>query len=205
MTITKEVSDALKIQAMMQGMTIEDLARQMFDEEEIIIEVDDDTKKEKKKSTSKKSEQKNKKPEIIYIEEKEQFSCLKVPKAVDVVFNGHNIEYKNQLWDISVRKVEYHTEVVKIPKRAKDLAEMFTPNSEEEKNRAANGDVRYIKLTSYSEALDFRIRDAGYAKVWENNGKLRFKIMLNKELKNHRANVDSVRKDFEDAMRELTA
>jgi len=208
MTITKEQNEALKVQAMLQGLTVEELAKSMFesdDEDDDIVIIEDEKPEKKTKKSTKKADV-AKSIGFTNIEDKEPYTKLANSKhTIPIVFNGYNIDYKNQLWDVPTRTVEYTTELIKSAKRARDIAELFTPNSEQEKKAAYDGDVRYIKLTSYSESIDFRVRDAGYAKVWENNGKLKFKIIICKELKNHRTNVDNIRRDFEDVMREITA
>lgn len=201
MTISKEAENALKVQAMISGMTVEELAKQMYETDEIEFEIEDEPKKDKK--TRVKKEKEYHAPRTI--EDRPEFSVLNVRKKVGVLFNEHNIGYKEQSWPIPSRVVEYETELVKSPKIAKDLAEMFCPKDESEKEKADSGETRYIKLVSYAESVSFRVREVGYAKVWNSNGKLRYKIMLNKELKNNNINPDTVRSKFSDALNELIA
>lgn len=201
MTLTKEAKSALEIQAMLNGVTLEDIANEMFDEEEEIIIEDEEPKKKKSKKTKKEEEPKP--VTLNNVDELDMFKKLHNSKPVTVAFNGHEVEYKNQMWPIPAREVQYKTEVIKNRKSAKDIAELFAPKSEEDKQKASDGTVRYIKLTTYTEAINFRIRNAGYAKVWDDNGKLRFKILMNKELKDRNVNVESVKRDFKDVLNEI--
>jgi len=201
MTISKEAENALKVQAMISGMTVEELAKQMYETDEIEFEVEDEPKKEKK--TRAKKEKVYHAPRTI--EDRPEFNRLKVRKKVGVLFGEHSIRYKDQSWPIPSRVVEYETELIKSPKIAQNVADMFSHEDESERLKADNGETRYIKLVSYSESVSFRVKEVGYAKVWNNNGSLKYKILLNKELKNNHINPDIVRSKFSDALNELIA
>lgn len=190
---TEAETEAMRIAALLAGASDEDLAGLSIyddeegDEEEIEVEVIEKSKKQKKKKD-------NNAPVTVvhYIEEREEFKNIKRNESLNVVVGGHELYYGGSNYPIPTRTIEYNIDIVKMPKQAEAVAEMFHGNSSEEKKKAYDGDVRYFKLVTY-ESVKSEIRELGYIKVFVENNRLKTKTMINKEIakKNH-INIDKL-------------
>lgn len=183
--------EAARVLAMINGTEPIELTDDMF-EDDIIAEENGKKPKKKSKAKSKakaKVEEEVKRP---CIEMQEQFNCLLNDMDINVDFFKHNIRYKEQDWPIPERVVEYHAELITVPKLSKDASIYFSGNNAEENEKAYNGDTRYLRVVTYDTVLA-KLSVIGYVKIAYMSGKLISKVKLNKELLNSsNANCESI-------------
>lgn len=206
--MTKEEENAMKIQAMLQGVSFEDLLEANMsaedDEDDIEIEIEDE-KKPKKKGKKKASEDK---PVVVQhlVPELEQFGKLNRGLKLNVNYNEHDIPYKEQLWNIPARTIEYEIELVKNPKIAKDIADVFSHGSAEERQKAEDGIVRYFRVINYEENVSHKIKEIAYIRVVEDNGKFRTQLYVkSKLLKENNANPEKVKNNINKIIKNIAA
>lgn len=206
---TKEEMNAMRINAMLQGIDPSTLFNEEEEEDEIEIEIVEDVEekpKKKKKSSSQEvrvgSENQVFTTTQSFIEERDEFKRLPKSLEVRVNFNEHDIHYKEQFWNIPRRAVVYNVELVKNPKVAADISNIMNNNSVPEKDKARQGLVRYYKVVTYENVLS-RLREIAYVKVINNNGKLTYQIkVLNQLLKECKANPENVKKAIVNVVKE---
>lgn len=197
--MTKEEENAMKIQAMLQGVPFEELANTYLSSEDEVdddIEIKIEDEKTKKKGKGKKKEDK---PVVVQhlVPELEQYAKLNRGIKLNVNYNEHDIHYKEQLWNIPSRIVEYNVELVRNPKVAKDIADMFSKGSAEERKKAEEGIVRYFRVINYEENVYHKIREIAYIRVAEDSGKLRTHLIVkSKILKENNANPEKVKNNL---------
>lgn len=203
--LTKEEENAMRIQAMLQGVSFDDMLTSNMvadddeDDDDIVI-VDEQPKK--KGSKRKKAESK---PVAVphLVPELEQFKGLNRNLTLDVYFNEHDIPYKEQLWRIDGRTITYKVEIVKIIKIAKDVAKLFS-KSEDELRKAEEGLVRYFRVINYDENVSHNIREIAYIRVENTNGKLSTKTYIRSGvLKDNNASPDKVKANIKKLVKEI--
>lgn len=204
--MTKEEENAMKIQAMLQGISFEDLLEANMlaeDDDDIEIEIEDE---EKPKRKSRKKESKSTPVAQHFVPELEQFAKLNRGLKLNVNYNEHDIHYKEQLWNIPTRTIEYEIELVRNIKIAKDMANMFNHGSDEERKKAEEGIVRYFKVINHEENVYHKIREIAYIKVVEDNGKFRTQLYVkSKLLKENNANPEKVKNNINKVIKNLVA
>ncbi len=196
--MTKEEENAMRIQAMLQGVSFDELlaANISSEDEDDDIEIEIEDEKPKKKGKKKASEDKPA-PAQHLVPELEQFSKLNKNLKLNITYGEHDIPYKEQLWPIPARVVEYNIELVKNIKNAKDIADKFGKGSEEERQKAEDGLVRYFRVVNYEENVSHKIREVAYIKVTENNGKFRTQLFVKSSvLKENNANPEKVKNNI---------
>ena len=203
--MTKEEENAMRIQAMLQGVSFDELLAANISSEDgdddIEIEIEDE--KPKKKGKKKASEDKPA-PVQHLVPELEQFSKLNKNLKLNITYGEHDIPYKEQLWPIPARVIEYNIELVKNIKNAKDIADKFGKGSEEERQKAADGIVRYFRVVNYEENVSHKIREVAYIKVTEDNGKFRTQLFVKSSvLKENNANPEKVKNNINKVIKSI--
>lgn len=197
--MTKEEENAMRIQAMLQGLSFDELLAANISSEDadddIEIEIEDE--KPKKKGRQKKASEDKPVATQHLVPELEQFSKLNRNLKLNITYGEHDIPYKEQLWPIPARVVEYNIEIVKNIKNAKDIADKFGKASAEERKKAEDGTVRYFRVINYEENVSHLIREVAYIKVTEDNGKFRTQLFLKSSvLKENNANPEKVKNNI---------
>lgn len=206
--MTREEENAMKIQAMLHGVSFEELMNASMSSEDSVdddIEIEIEDEKPKKKGKKKKAEDK---PIAVQhlVPELEQFSKLNRGLKLNVNYHEHDIPYKEQLWHIDSRVIEYQVEIVKNIKIAKDVADIFSKGSAEERKKAEEGIVRYFRVINYEENVSHKIREIAYIRVVENNGKFKTQIFVrSKLLKENNANPEKVKTNLNKVIKNLAA
>jgi hypothetical protein len=199
MKYSEEEINAMRINAMLQGLDPNDIKNEEL-EEDIEIEIEDEKPKKKKK---------NNEPLVIVpatIEMRPEYEKLKAGGKINITYGGHDIHYKDQLWGIETRVVEYQIELVNIQKVARDCVEKFHGNSAEFKEKASNGEIRYMKVACYLDNIPYRAREVALVEVAYVNGKLKSKLHIDKvQLKQNNINPDKVTDSINKELRKLLA
>jgi len=113
------------------------------------------------------------KPIIDPIDELPEFVNLPKDMTVTVNFKEHDIPYKDQLWGIPRRTVEYIVELIKYQMGAARAAREFRGCKDDtDEKDAKTGKVRYYRVVSYLENLPFRDRYIAYIRVINKNNKI---------------------------------
>ena len=197
--MTKEEENALRIQAMLQGLSFDELLAANISSEDVDddIEIEIEDEKPKKKGRQKKASEDKPAATQHLVPELEQFSKLNRNLKLNITYGEHDIPYKEQLWPIPARVVEYNIEIVKNIKNAKDIADKFGKASAEERKKAEDGTVRYFRVINYEENVSHLIREVAYIKVTEDNGKFRTQLFLKSSvLKENNANPEKVKNNI---------
>lgn len=201
---TKEELNALRIQAMLQGIDPETISASYEEEvDDIEIEVEDEEKPAKK---TKGRKSKAVKPvgsqnqvfttQPHYVDDSDKFKGVDKSAKMNIVFNEHDIPYKEQLWKIDRRIVEYTIETAKHTKVAKDIAREFGKTTEQDLIEAETGEVRYYRVVTFDNVLN-PIRCVGYVRMVNQDGKIKFQIkVLDNVLKEHSANPEKVKENI---------
>lgn len=208
--LTREEENAMRVQAMIQGISFEELLEANMlteddddDDDDIEIEIEDE---EKPKRKSRKKESKSTPVAQHLVPELEQFAKLNRGLKLNVNYNEHDIHYKEQLWNIPTRTIEYEIELVRNIKLAKDMADMFSHGSAEERKKAEEGIVRYFKVINHEENVYHKIKEIAYIKVVEDNGKFRTQLYVkSKLLKENNANPEKVKNNINKVIKNLVA
>lgn len=134
----------------------------------------------------------------------EKFNKLNRNTTIGVEQYAHDIHYKEQIWGIPKRTIEYRLELVTNKKIATDIAVMFGDKTPEALRDAENGEVRYIRIVSY-ENIPYRSKEIGYIKVvCDHDGKLKSKTLLkNAAMKENNINPEKVKKTLENVKDKL--
>ena len=203
--MTESELDAMRVNALINGT---DLSNMSINDDFDIDIIDD---KPKKKTRAKKQAQAPKKMDEIPLLDK--YRKLKNGR-INVKFNQHDIHYKDQLWDIPPRTVEYQIELVKIPKIAADISQKFYTKSIKVFDKAnagaaakaRAGEVRYYAVRTYESVLSSLVTIA-YAKVNTNDkGNFEHRLCIEKEaLSKSNANVNKFTKSLDNTMKSLLA
>ena len=194
MKYTQEELNAMKINALLQGLNPEDIQNEPV-EDDFEIEIEDE---KPKKSSKAKKEEKPSNNGLHLVPNLDEYSKLNTGLSMNVTFNEHDIPYKEQLWGIPSRTLVYTLELVKQCKKAKDIARDISKNSAEEIKKADLGQVRYFRLVCHDENILNVIREIAYVRVESISGKLKTKIFVNnKLLKENNANPERVKKNLE--------
>ena len=200
MKYTEEEINAMRINAMLQGLDPSTIMNEELEEDDIEIEIEDEKPKKKKK---------NSEPLVILpstIEMKPAFEKLAKGGKLNVTYNGHDIHYKEQLWGIDTRIVEYQIELVNIQKVARDCVEKFHGNSAEFKEKANNGDVRYMKVICYLDNIPYRAREIAWIEIVSVNNKLKSKVHIDKvQLKQNNINPEKLEKSISKELARMLA
>lgn len=197
--MTKEEENAMRIQAMLQGLSFDELLAANISSEDVDddIEIEIEDEKPKKKGRQKKASEDKPAATQHLVPELEQFSKLNRNLKLNITYGEHDIPYKEQLWPIPARVVEYNIEIVKNIKNAKDIADKFGKASAEERKKAEDGTVRYFRVINYEENVSHLIREVAYIKVTEDNGKFRTQLFLKSSvLKENNANPEKVKNNI---------
>ena len=197
--MTKEEENAMRIQAMLQGLSFDELLAANISSEDVDddIEIEIEDEKPKKKGRQKKASEDKPVATQHLVPELEQFSKLNRNLKLNITYGEHDIPYKEQLWPIPARVVEYNIEIVKNIKNAKDIADKFGKASAEERKKAEDGTVRYFRVINYEENVSHLIREVAYIKVTEDNGKFRTQLFLKSSvLKENNANPEKVKNNI---------
>lgn len=190
-------ASAVSLYARLQG--IDTSSKSSSVESEVDVEVIDIDKTQKKsKPKTKSAPKENVEPRQILVPELEKFSKLNRNVKINVQQSNHEIHYKEQIWNIPSRTIEYKLEVVTNQKISKDIAMIFKDNTPEALKMAEDGEVRYIKIVSY-ENIPYRSREIGYIKVFcDDRGGLKTKaIFRNTAMKENNINADKVKRSVE--------
>lgn len=218
--MTKEEKAALEVQAMLQGVTVDELLGMSADTEEddemdtMLDEAANEMEKKPKKKTSKPDDKENKpkkkriSPNDIMEERpkkvedkitiKPEFSKFKESDEVNVTFNYHEIPYKEQLWPVPSRVVVYEVELVTKPMVAKNISYEVNGKSEDEANKAYNGDTMYYRIVTY-ENVKSDVRIIGYIKLFtDGSNKVKSRLVTNKSwMKKVNINIDKFAKEIQ--------
>lgn len=204
MKYTKEELAAMKVRAMLQGIDPSTITNEILDsdEDDIDIEIENEKPRKRRKASDKESSINT----VVEIEELEQFSCLKRNLVIPINFLRHDIPYKEQLWGVPERVVNYNIEIVKNPKIARDISNKMNGNSVEEAEKATKGLVRYFKIITY-DTVPFKAKEIGYIKVFvDNNNKIKTKVKISKtQMKENNINFDKAKSSIQKAIKELKA
>ena len=197
MKYTEEEMNAMKIQALLQGIDPSTIQN-----EEITVEEEPKTKKPAKKRVPKvKDKVIGSENQVFtttqkFVPELEIYSRLKHSLPLMVSYHEHDIHYKDQFWNIPQRSVRYEIELVKAPRVARDIAMMIT-KSEVEVAKADEGLVRYYKVVSY-ESILHKIKEIAYVRVEYKNGKFITNTFIkSKLLKESNANPEKVKANLD--------
>ena len=199
--MTKEEMEAMRINAMLNGADLSGVAEDSDDD--IDIEIVEEEKSKKKGRA--KQEKKENKPKLEVVPTLSAYEKIK-SSTLKVTFNKHDIPYKEQLWAIPPRTVEYQVELLKYPKPCSDAAEVFHGKSVEEKEKARSGEVRYFKVVTY-DSVPMQVVTLGYARLSvNNNGNFTFKVKtFDDKIKANNANPEKVKKNIESTMKSIIA
>ena len=97
-------------------------------------------------------------------------------------------------------------ELVKNTKIAKDIADVFSPGSAEERQKAEDGIVRYFRVINYEENVSHKIKEIAYIRVVEDNGKFRTQLYVkSKLLKENNANPEKVKNNINKIIKNIAA
>lgn len=215
-TYSREDVAAFDLFARLQGIDPSQLATDTETLEEPAgidydIEFEDEPKKKtrgskskgsgKSRSTKPKAEPR---PAVRYtVPELEEYAKLNRGIQIEVTQKSHDIKYKEQSWGIPVRHIKYNIEIINQIKVAKDMSDKFNAKSEEERQKAEQGLVRYFKIVSY-ENIPYRSREIGYIKVEFKNGKMEMKTLLAKTaMKENNIDPDKVAKTIKSIRSQL--
>lgn len=207
---TKEEINAMKIQAMIQGLDPDTVINQMIAEAELKSNLVKETKnktKSTKKSTG--TKKKSSKTKVIGNENqtfttKQQFLPVykvysKLPKnhKIKVNYDDHDIHYKDQFWGIPSRDVEYNVELITNPKLNRDAAELLSNGNINEMEGAYKGHVRYYKVVTY-DSIPSHLKEIGYIRVIWTKGKMYADSFVNEPLLTRcHANAELVKKSLD--------
>lgn len=183
----KELLEAMRVQALLNNMPTDEIDKQLKNE-------DSSTNKKKQTKTKTKTEDKiaaNKDIPMI-----DFYKDLPKHGDINITFKEHDIPYKEQLWGIPDRTVQYEIELVTSPKIAKDISDLMNNKSEEQNKLAEEGKVRYYRIVTYENVLS-KLRIIGYVKVYKSKYGMKHKTMLYKSLlESHRVNYDKLNKNI---------
>lgn len=204
--MTKEEKAALEVQAMLQGVTVDELLGISADTEEedeidtMLDKAADEIEKKPKKKTSKPNNIMVETPKKVEdkITIKPEFSKFKESDEVNVTFNYHEIPYKEQLWPVPSRVVVYEVELVTKPMVAKNISYEVNGKSEDEANKAYNGDTMYYRIVTY-ENVKSDVRIIGYIKLFtDGSNKVKSRLITNKSwMKKVNINIDKFTKEIQ--------
>lgn len=204
--MTKEEKAALEVQAMLQGVTVDELLGISADTEEedeidtMLDKAADEIEKKPKKKTSKPDDIMVERPKKVEdkITIKPEFSKFKESDEVNVTFNYHEIPYKEQLWPVPSRVVAYEVELVTKPMVAKNISYEVNGSSEDEANKAYNGDTMYYRIVTY-ENVKSNVRVIGYIKLFtDGSNKVKSRLVTNKSwMKKVNINIDKFAKEIQ--------
>lgn len=203
--MTKEEKAALEVQAMLQGVTVDDLLGMSADTEEedemdtMLDEAADEMEGKPKKKEAKPKAKKVETPKVVdKIAIKPEFSKFKESDELNVTFNYHEIPYKEQLWPVPSRVVVYEVELVTQPMVAKNISYEVNGRSEDEANKAYNGDTMYYRIVTY-ENVKSDVRVIGYIKLFtDGSNKVKNKLVTNKSwMKKVNINIDKFAKEIQ--------
>jgi hypothetical protein len=164
--LTEQEMMAARVQALIAGKDIPT-------EDELMDMLEEEDKEDSKayKSTAKKTTKSRRKvveePKPVQkpkMERKPIFQHLPYTVPVSVVFNNHDIKYKDQYWKIPERKVNFNIELIENPKIAKDVAIKCAPNSTDEQEKVLNGTILYYQIVTY-ESVPNGWNVLGYVRV----------------------------------------
>jgi hypothetical protein len=209
------VAEAERIRKMLLGGSIETDDEDVLDENEDYSEIDAESldamldeidligeiKTEKKARKSKKipiagiEDRKKAEAALEVLELRPEFEKMNKSSRLRVTFNGHEIHYKDTLYPVPKRDVEYNIELITTPKVARDIAYELSGGDEEEVKKAGSGEVRYFKVVTYDSVL-FKLKEIGYVKVYVKNGKLENKCFVKSILVHNNTNKAKVEKDI---------
>lgn len=196
MKYSKEELEAMKVQALLQGIDPSTIKNEEIDLDKQIDEAFEEATAtaKKKTSTRKKKEEKVFKQE--YLPVLPEFENLKKELTLNVTFSQHDIHYKEQLWPIPEVKRTYRVELVKIPVQARRIAELVSKGNQAEMAKAYTGVVRYFKLACY-ETVPYAARELGYIRVSCVDGKLASRAFpLLSVAKDNHVNPEKLKKDL---------
>lgn len=202
--MTKEEKAALEVQAMLQGVTVEDLLGMSAETEEdevdaMLDEAADEIESKPKKKTAKPKATKVEAPKVAdKIVIKPEFSKFIDSVEVNVTFNYHEIPYKEQLWPVPSRVVAYEVELVTQPMVAKNISDEVNNKSEDEAKKAYDGDTMYYRIVTY-ENVKSDVRVIGYIKLFvDGTSKVKTRLVTNKSwMKKVNINIDKFTKEIQ--------
>lgn len=199
--MTEAELDAVRLNAMLNGVDLSSIASD--DEDDFEIEIIDDEKSSKKKGAGKKKAEKETK-RAEFVPNLPQYEKLATGKFINITFNEHDIHYKEQLWSIPSRMVRYEIELLRLPKPCADASDFMNNKSEIEKQKAKSGEVRYYRIVTYENVLH-KISMIGYIKAKANaNGNISFTpCLFEKLLKDNNVNTQKVKKNINNILKEL--
>lgn len=206
LTMTKEELEAMRIAALLRGVSPSELSSEAFNNEDDDFEieiVDEEKPKKKGKGRAKKKEDVPKKPSTIQFVNGLEKADTKVGFSVE--FNAHDIHYKEQLWPIPSREVKYNLEVSKWSGYSNHVAKDFIEKGklkgiklEDEKVAISEGRVMYVKITTY-ENVNSCVKDIGHIRIEMVNEKPKMIFDIKKKIiKDNHANVDKVEKNIKE-------
>lgn len=202
-TMTKEELEAFRLSQMLAGVSIDDSLAEDDEDDDFEIEIIDEEKPKKKGRAKVVKKEEEKKDPIVPI--LPEFENLKDKMPIYVVFNGHDIPYKNQLWHVPTREVEYIFDLVKVPKQAMNIAEKFKRTSESDIAEAREGIVRYYRIVTYDTVLH-KLAEIGYVRITNDNNKIKAQtLVLEALLKENNANPEKVKKNIKRVVKDICA
>lgn len=207
--MTEQELAAAKINAMINGLDPEEVTNNMLveaeqEKEKAKRQEKAQKKKEKASKSSKSSKKKEEAPEFVSepaeVPELKFFSKLAKTIPMQVTFGEHDIPYKEQLWAIPTRTVDYKLELVSSKKLARDISDKVNGESEQHRERANKGTTRYYRLITHENVLH-KVKEIGYVKVYRNSDNIKYSIAVkNNLLKENNVNVDKLKDKMRDAM-----
>lgn len=199
--MTEAELDAVRLNAMLNGVDLSSITSE--DDDDFEIEIIEDEKPSKKKGVGKRKAEKEVK-RVEFVPNLPQYEKLATGKCLNVTFNEHDIHYKEQLWNIPSRVIRYEIELLKLPKTCADASDVINNKSEVERQKAKSGEVRYYKIVTYENVLH-KISVIGYIKAKANaNGKISFTPCLFENLlKDNNVNIQKVKKNVNNILKEL--
>ena len=190
---------AMRVNAMLMGLDGSTFPNTEDDDIEIEI-VDEEPKRKRGRTKSKDKEVKNpaERPKVPMVGKFENLpKSLKLP----VLFYGHDIHYKEQLWGIPKTTVVYNIELLDNPKLCVDTCKKFK-DTPEDIQRAKEGKARYYRVVTF-ESVVGQVATIAWVKVSLNkDGKLFSSVSIMNRLKEFSINPETLRKDIQKTMQQ---
>lgn len=190
---------AMKVNAMLLGLdgsTLPDA-----EDDDIEIEIVDEKPKKKQGRTKSKDKEVKKPAERPKVPVVGKFENLPKSLKLPVLFFGHDIHYKEQLWGIPKRTVIYNIELMDNPKLCVDVCKKFK-DTPEDIQRAREGKARYYRIVTF-ESVVSQVTTIGWVKVALNkDGKFISSTSLMSKLKEYSINSENLKKDIQKTMQQ---
>lgn len=164
---TQAVESAALIQQLMAGANLEEVQAEL---KEVNRKSTRKLPKKKKKVDPEKEAKRDKVRKTgVDIEIDERMKILDRNISFTLAFGGHDIPYKDQLWDVPRRDVTHEIRLCKSFKRASDVAKIMQESelNDAQKDDIRNGIVAYFTINAL-ETVNYSRDILGYGKCYIN-------------------------------------